>query len=93
MANRNVSPNSTIENFRSEFNELSADLGDFNTGVTNSIPSGAGTTTNAKSAVVQLVDDVNKIIDGTYSFSQNPSVNGESVSTKGFSVAVSIALS
>lgn len=93
MANRNVSPNFTIEDFRLEFNELSTDLGDFNAGVTNSIPSGAGTSSTAETAVEQLVDDVNKIMDGTYSFTQTPSVNSEVLSTAGFSIAISIALS
>ena len=93
MAHRTVSPNFTIEEFRLEFNELSHELGDFNSGVINSIPSGAGTSLTAESAVEQLVDDVNKIIDGSYSFTQTPSVNSEALSTAGFSIAISIALS
>lgn len=93
MAHRHVSPNFTIEDFRLEFNELSDEIGDFHSGIVNSVPSGAGFSNTAETAVEQLVTDVNKIIDGTYSFTQTPSVNSEALSTAGFSIAISIALS
>ena len=72
MANRNVDPNYTLEAFRLEFNELSTDVGDFNSGITNSIPSGQSVSTNVETVVNQLITDVNSIIDGTYTFTGNP---------------------
>jgi hypothetical protein len=83
----------SIEDFRLQFNELSDEIGDFTTGITNSAPSGAGSSLTAEAAVEQLVDDVNKIIDGTYSFSQTPNINSDEMSTEGYSIAIAIALS
>lgn len=71
MPNRNVTPSFTLENFRVEFNELSDDVGNFNSGITNSIPSGAGSSTTVETAVKQTILDIEKIIDGTYSFTGN----------------------
>ena len=82
----------SIEDFRLQFNELSDEIGDFNTGVTNSVPSGAGSSLTAVNAVEQLVDDVNKIIDGTYSFSEKINVNSDEINTEGDSIAIAIAL-
>lgn len=68
MANRNVTPNFTLEQWRVEFNELSDDLGDFNSGITGSIPASLPTYITAQTAIEGLVSDINKIMDGTYQF-------------------------
>jgi len=68
MANRNVTPNFTLEQWRVEFNELSDDLGDFNSGITGSIPASIPTYLTAQSAVEGLIQDINRIMDGTYQF-------------------------
>ena len=93
MANRNVGPTYTLEAFRQEFNLLSGDVGDFTAGITNSVPSGAGTSNSVEEAVMQLTDDVNKIINGTYQFTGNVTTNQGTLSTQGFSIATAIALS
>jgi hypothetical protein len=68
MANRNATPNFTFEQWRVEFNNLSDDLGDFNSGITGSIPSGSNVHVTTEDTVLELIDDVNKIIDGTHQF-------------------------
>ena len=68
MANRNATPNFTFEQWRVEFNNLSNDLGDFNTGITGSIPSGTNTHLTVQNSVNELVQDINSIIDGTHQF-------------------------
>ena len=42
MAIRNATSNFTFEQWRVEFNELAADVGDISAGITGSVPSGAG---------------------------------------------------
>lgn len=68
MANRNATPNYTFEQWRVEFNNLSDDLGDFNTGIIGSVPSGTNTHVTAENAVTELIHDIDSIIDGTHQF-------------------------
>ena len=68
MANRNATPNYTFEQWRVEFNNLSDDLGDFNTGIIGSVPSGTNTHVTAENAVRELIQDIDSIIDGTHQF-------------------------
>jgi len=68
MANRNATPNYTFEQWRVEFNNLSDDLGDFNTGIIGSVPSGTNTHVTAENAVKELIQDIDSIIDGTHQF-------------------------
>lgn len=84
MANRNTPATFTFEEWRVEFNELATDVGDFETGVTGSVPALTPTYNTAQSAIQGLVTDINSIIDGTYSFSgatinftQDLQVNGD----------------
>ncbi len=69
MATRNTTPAFTFEEWRVEFNELATDVGDFESGITGSVPASTPTYTTVKTAIQGLVTDVNNIMNGTYNFS------------------------
>ena len=76
MAIRNATSNFTFEQWRVEFNELAADVGDISAGITGSVPSGASTYTTVETALEALVTDVNNIINGTHNFTGNATFGG-----------------
>lgn len=85
MANRNAPASFTFEEWRVEFNELATDVGDFESGITGSVPALTPTYNTVQSAIEGLVTDVNNIMNGTYTFSgatttvtQDLQVNGDS---------------
>lgn len=85
MANRNAPASFTFEEWRVEFNELATDVGDFESGITGSVPALTPTYNTVQSAIEGLVTDVNNIMNGTYAFSgatttvtQDLQVNGDS---------------
>ena len=86
MANRNAPASFTFEEWRVEFNELATDVGDFESGITGSVPALTPTYNTVQSAIEGLVTDVNNIMNGTYTFSgatttvtQDLQVNGDSI--------------
>jgi hypothetical protein len=88
MANRNAPASFTFEEWRVEFNELATDVGDFESGITGSVPALTPTYNTVQSAIEGLVTDVNNIMNGTYTFSgatttvtQDLQVNGDSTFT------------
>lgn len=88
MANRNAPASFTFEEWRVEFNELAIDVGDFESGITGSVPALTPTYNTVQSAIEGLVTDVNNIMNGTYTFSgatttvtQDLQVNGDSTFT------------
>lgn len=88
MANRNAPASFTFEEWRVEFNELATDVGDFESGITGSVPALTPTYNTVQSAIEGLVTDVNNIMNGTYAFSgaittvtQDLQVNGDSTFT------------
>jgi len=85
MANRNAPASFTFEEWRVEFNELATDVGDFESGITGSVPALTPTYNTVQSAIEGLITDVNNIMNGTYTFSgatttvtQDLQVNGDS---------------
>lgn len=76
MAIRNATSNFTFEQWRVEFNELAADVGDISAGITGSVPSGASTYTTVETALEALVTDVNNIINGTHNFTGDATFGG-----------------
>lgn len=88
MANRNAPASFTFEEWRVEFNELATDVGNFESGITGSVPALTPTYNTVQSAIEGLVTDVNNIMNGTYTFSgatttvtQDLQVNGDSTFT------------
>lgn len=88
MANRNAPASFTFEEWRVEFNELATDVGDFESGITGSVPALTPTYNTVQSAIEGLITDVNNIMNGTYTFSgatttvtQDLQVNGDSTFT------------
>ena len=93
MANRNAPASFTFEQWRVEFNELGADVGDI-----NNLPSALGT--DVIGALTTLNSGIN-VSDGTTTQALQPgntltvngNLSGASIADQGFAIAMSIALS
>jgi hypothetical protein len=75
MATRNTPSSFTFEEWRVEFNELATDVGDINGGITGSVPASTPSYTTVETALEGLVTDINSIMDGTYEFSGDVTIN------------------
>ena len=76
MATRNTPASFTFEEWRVEFNELATDVGDINGGITGSVPASTPTYLTVENALDGIINDINSIIDGTYDFTGDVTING-----------------
>lgn len=76
MATRNTPASFTFEEWRVEFNELATDVGDIGSGITGSVASGTPSYTTVESTLEGLVTDINSILDGTYDFTGDVTIDG-----------------
>ena len=76
MATRNTPASFTFEEWRVEFNELATDVGDINGGITGSVPAGTPTYTTVETSLDGIINDINSIMDGTYDFTGDVTIDG-----------------